>query len=321
MPADPRRYLFCGVPIRSELDLPALRRARGAGPAACLVRMGNEADTDADVEWFHEWRGRRGPRWLAIGRPGGDRARGYLLRFPTLADFEVSAGARRIVARPMPALPVETLRHLLIDQVLPLVMSRHGRLSLHASAVHLAGVGTIGFVGETGRGKSTLAAALALGGARVVADDCLAIETRGGGVFAVPAYPGLRLWPKGAGRRLLIAERSRRVAHYSTKRRVAGGGLPYHAGPSPLRALFLLRPRASRGPAAEITRCGPSARLIGLLRYAYVLDVEDRVELAAVFDRLAAAVGRVPVLRLRVRHGASRLDAAAETIREYMACL
>jgi hypothetical protein len=107
------------------------------------------------------------------------------------------------------------------------------------------------------------------------------------------------------------------VAHYSTKRRIDGAALRYRTAPSPLRALFLLRPRSSRGRAAEITRCGPPARLIGLLRYAYILDVEDRRELAAVFDRLALTVARVPVMRLRIREGHGRLASAVEAIREF----
>jgi hypothetical protein len=316
MGTDGRAYRFCGVTIASQLPLPPLRRARPAASPCCTFTIGAAADGSARVEWFHEWRLRRGPRWLSIGRLGDGEPRGYLLRFPELADFEVSADTRHIVGRPVARLPRETFRHLLIDQVLPLVTSRQGRLSLHASAVHLPGFGTIGFVGEAGRGKSTLAAALAMRGARLVADDCLAIALDGDGAVAVPAYPGLRLWP-GAESRGLPAVRGRRVAHYSSKRRVVHPVLRYHHAPSPLRALFLLRPRGPRGAAAEITRCSPSARLMGLLRYAYLLDVEDRGELAGVFERLALAVARVPVWRLRIRDDRRCLGAAADAIRAF----
>lgn len=314
MPTNARAYVFCGLTVLSDFDLPPLRRAARRSGAACTIVMGECTDRAAAVTWFHEWRGRRGPRWLSIGRLARDGRPGYLLRFPELADFEVSADARRIVARPSADLPRETLRHLLIDQVLPLVTSRHGRLSLHASAVHLPGFGTVAFVGEAGRGKSTLAAALALRGASVVADDCLAIALDGDRAAAVPAYPGLRLWP-AARSRGLPPVRGLRVAHYSSKRRVDHAVLRYHHTPSPLRALFLLRPRGARGAAAEITRCRPSARVMGLLRYAYLLDVEDRGELAGVFERLALAVARVPVWRLRIRDDRRRLGAAADAIR------
>jgi hypothetical protein len=294
-----------------------LARAPRDGKPDCTVRIAAPPRRDLDVSWFHAWRGRGRPTWLSIGRLA---AGGYLLRFRELADFEVSGDARGIVARPAAKLPLDTLRHLLVDQVLPLVVSRHGRLSLHASAVHLTGIGTIGFVGETGRGKSTLAAAFALEGAQVVADDCLALDLGGAGATAISAYPGLRLWPTGAGRQMLSRDLARQtVAHYSTKRRAAGASFRFRAAPSPMRALFLLRPRGTKGPAAQITACGPSARVMGLLRCAYILDVEDRRDLSSAFDRLAVTAGRVPVMRLRVRHGHSRLTAAADTIRDFLA--
>ena len=109
------------------------------------------------------------------------------------------------------------------------------------------------------------------------------------------------------------------MAHYSSKRRADGADFRFRGTPSPIRALFLLRPRGTKGPAAEITACGPPARVMGLLRYAYILDVEDRRDLSLAFDRLAVAGGRVPVMRLRIRLGHRRLNAAAETIRDFLA--
>jgi hypothetical protein len=216
-------------------------------------------------------------------------------------------------------MPEDTLRHLLIDQVLPLTLSRRGRLALHASAVHLPGIGTVGFAGRTGRGKSTLAAALAARGGRIMTDDCLAIEIAGGAARALPGYPGLRLWPGAGANPVLRAARSSRVAHDSTKRRVGGAALPFHGRPSPLRVVFLLSSRAPAGAGLSIRRCRAPARLMGLVRVAYVLDVDDRRGLAALFSDLATLVTTIPVVRLRLRHGHTRLPEAADLIREYAA--
>jgi hypothetical protein len=307
-----RAYDFSGVTIASELALPQLRRATRA-KTECSIAVGAREPRGA-VMWFHEWRRRGGPAWLSIGRRRG----GYLLRFTGLADFAVSTDGARIVAHPADGLPEETLRHLLIDQVLPLALSRRGRLSLHASAVHLPGLGSVGFVGATGRGKSTLAAALARRGGRLLTDDCLAIDFVEGAPYAVPGYPGLRLWPGAAANPLLRAAPSSRVAHYSPKRRMHRAALPFHGRPSPLRALFLLSARASAGAPLSIRRCRPSAGLMGLLRFAYLLDVEDRRDLASLFAGAATLAGAVPVLRLRLRHGHGRLPEAADLIRAYV---
>jgi hypothetical protein len=308
-----RGYRFCGETIASAIALPLLQPAEFS-ESACTIERASKVDRDTvDHHWFHHWRIGRQPPWLSFARC----ADGYLLRFPELADFLVSADGGQIRACPSRTLPGDTLRHLLLDQVLPLALSRRGRLLLHASAVDVPGIGALAFAGPTGRGKSTLAAALAARGGRILADDCLAIESRDGRFQVLPAYPGLRLWPDSS-RRLRRGTSGTRVAHYTCKRRVNGGSLRFQRHPSPLRALFLLSERSGAGPVVSIRRCRAAARLMGLIKHAYMLDIEDRVHLARTFERLASIVTAVPVLRLRVREGHSRLPAAAEQICEYV---
>jgi hypothetical protein len=205
----------------------------------------------------------------------------------------------------------------LLDQVLPLALSRRGRLLLHASAVHVPGIGALAFAGPTGRGKSTLAAALASRGGRILSDDCLALEPCARGLQVLPAYPGLRLWPDALSRALRRGTTGGPVAHYTRKRRVNGGTLRFQSHPSALRALFLLSERGAADPTVRIRRCRASARLMGLVKYAYLLDIEDREHLARLFDALASIATSVPVLRLRVRDGHKRLAAVAEEICAY----
>src|SRR6266567_5462846 len=144
-----RLYEFCGVTIASELPLPELLRSARTN-AEWSIAVDTVGVSRVSAEWFREWRLPGGKLWLSIGRiPNG-----YLLRFRDYADFTICTNPNRIVVHPVDA-HQETLRHLLIDQVLPLALSRRGHLVLHASAVHLPGVGAVGFVGATGRGKST----------------------------------------------------------------------------------------------------------------------------------------------------------------------
>jgi hypothetical protein len=304
-------YEFCGLTVASEIRLPELRRGRG--PAQCSIVLSRPDDVDErTVTWFHAWRAQREEAWLSFGRT---RA-GYLLRVRDLADFAIDREISTVRVRPADRLPAETLRHLLVDQILPLVLAARGRPALHASAVHFDRRGTIALVGMGGRGKSTLAAALAARGARIVTDDCLAIELRSHGANVLPAYPGLRLWPGPATRAVAGSTTSRRVAHYSSKRRIDGGAFAFRSTPSPLRAVLVLSPRSRRGSAASLQRMPARARLLALLRSAYILDVEDRVGLGRLFADLSALAAVVPVLRLRVRHGARHLPAAAAVIEE-----
>ena len=182
-------YKLHGVTVASELALAGVRRSAARGRAAIHISVVRSAvPVDEDIEFFHSWRikGTRGRPWLSIGR----RAGGYLLRFPDLADFDVSAAGDRIACRPSARLAGSTLQHLLLDQVLPLALSRSGRLVLHASAVHVPRLGCVAIVGPTGSGKSTLAAALGLRGCSVVTDDCLVVERRFGGQPGCPRLSG-----------------------------------------------------------------------------------------------------------------------------------
>ena len=194
------KYQLYGVTVASAIALPGVRRSSSHGEPGVLIELGAAPGGDR-LDAFHSWRvpGRRSRPWLSIGR----FADGYRLRFPDMADFEVTTAGDRITCRPVARLAASTLRHLLLDQVLPLALSRSGRLVLHASAVHIPRLGSVAFVGPTGCGKSTLAAALGLRGCQILTDDCLVVDQseirkKKPGSMAVPGYPGLRLWRDSA---------------------------------------------------------------------------------------------------------------------------
>ena len=98
------------------------------------------------VEPFHAWTFPDGALWTEFHRAGG----GYLLRFPNLADFQVSADGRNVTCFPVPEVSEATVRHLYLNQVLPLALSKQGHLVFHASAVEVAG-GALAFVANSGR--------------------------------------------------------------------------------------------------------------------------------------------------------------------------
>ena len=98
-----------------------------------------------------------------------------------------------IICMPRPGIPEDTIQHLLLDQVIPLVINLRGGEALHASAI-LTPQGVIAFAGPAGSGKSTLAGSFLLSGYQHVSDDCLALSEKDQEIYAIPAYPGLRLW-------------------------------------------------------------------------------------------------------------------------------
>jgi hypothetical protein len=306
--ADGRVYRICGMRLRSAIALPELARLAGHR-ADCVVEVSRGPVPSGGIEWFHRWRIASRPVWLRIGRRDGR----YVLRFPDLADFEMSSSGRRITAFAPRALPPATLRHLLLDQVVPLALCRMGRAPIHASVVHVPRFGAVAFAGNAGTGKSTLAAALARDGCTILSDDCLVVAVRRGEIWAVPGYHGVRLWPDAAVR---LGYRGRMVAHYSAKVRVAVAPAASRDRPSRLRAVFLLSAPSAAVRSVSVTLRRARAGFMGLLRYTYLLDPDDRVALVRLFYQLGVLADRVPIAALRLTNDRRRLPQLARQVRD-----
>ena len=166
---------------------------------------------------FHRYTAEDGTAWAEFYR----REDGYLLRFPDLADFEVSASGDTVIAYPATGTDAATVEHLYINQLVPLALSRQGRPAFHASVVTVPG-GAVAFLGKTGMGKSTLAASFALEGAAFLTDDALLID-ESHGVRAMPSHASLRLWEDSI--EALIHEDTPKAGaiSYSSKARLLAG--------------------------------------------------------------------------------------------------
>jgi hypothetical protein len=306
-------YAFHGGTLASEIALPELPPSSRRSPT-CLVHRG-AMSTDGPHEWFHAWR-LDGRTHLAFGR----HADGYLLRVPSMADFVVSHDGRRVHCSPRRRLPPATLRHFLLDQVLPLALSRTSRLVLHASAVFVPGVGAVAFAGRAGRGKSTIAAALARDGCPLVTDDCLVVQPdpASGSPLAHSGYPGVRLWGDavealGGGR-----SRGRQVAHYTSKRRLHSLNarpLAFRTRPGRLRALYVLAPRHRGGTPCRIRSQAARDTFVSLTRCLYMLDVTDASQVGGAFQSVAWLADQVPIRSMSVVDDPRRFDEVAHAIR------
>lgn len=246
--------------------------------------------------WIHVWTAPDGRPWLTIGRETG----GYVFRFRRFADFHWSPDQRVLTCHIRPRTQMSTVRHLLLDQVLPAISSGEHGSGLHASAVVVGG-DAVAFAGKTGLGKSTLAASFAAAGFPALTDDCLIVKEEGGQFLAVPAYSSLRLWKDSANALGGDLGRRHRVAAYSQKIRVNGSTskIPFRGDPAPLRCVYLLETRAARREVLIETLSERDA-FIALVRLAFRLDPYDRGHLANEMDRLARLSRTVSVRLLRV---------------------
>jgi len=108
-----------------------------------------------------------------------------------IGAFHIRDG-REIIADLLPNADTGMVRTLLAGRLMGYLLRQRGYLALHASAVEIDGKAAL-FLGESGAGKSTTAAAFYSRGHSVLADDVAAVCFAKGGVELLPAWPGFRL--------------------------------------------------------------------------------------------------------------------------------
>jgi hypothetical protein len=281
-------YSLCEVAIESTIPLPELSSAESREPEFKFALQLDKPQCGERCEWLHTWYVEEDTPWLLLGRRRDD----YLLRFPDLADFTIAKNAKKISCYPSPGTTAITIRHLLLDQVIPLLLSLQGRMVLHGSSV-LTPHGAMAFVGQTGWGKSTLASSFSRQGSPVLTDDCLLLKEENGQLLAIPSYPSVRLWPQTVaalfgqfGQEIPLAQ----VAHYTEKKRVDRNvGLSFCAEPAELRRIYFLAPPPSDGEKKCVSIIPLSTRdaFMELVKFTYLIDITDRQRLRQEFERLS----------------------------------
>ncbi|MGH7926055.1 MAG: hypothetical protein ACREQH_15845 [Candidatus Binatus sp.] len=317
-------YWFCGFVLVSDTPIPELNEAcSGAadGDRVITVHLGEVSpDFVSPSEWFMRQSLPDGAPWSARARTrdGYFLGDGYFLRFHELADFLVDHGGQHIrcVAR-HPTVSDLTIRALLLDQVMPPVIALHGRYVLHAAAIR-TDAGVCVFAGDSGAGKSTIAAQLAAVGGDFLTDDCLVIDEQEGVVVAWASHPSIKL-RDDAIQFLKPGGQSEPVAEYTTKRRVSAPslGAAFPREPLPVaRIYFLTRGDDDAAATSEplIERLPPRAAFMKLVKHSIRLDSVDRAMLEREFQFTRRIVDTVPAALLSLPNDLSKLRLAHDAI-------
>ena len=301
------RHRFGDLVLESQVPLPAL-------PLSISHRTDlrfrlREGVSAAPSRWEHHWRYADGSVSLSCGRDAG----GYRLGFPGLATFAIADDGPEIDCLPERELSPHTVEHLLIDQVLPRVLTHRGRLVLHAGAVALHG-GAVLFLGSSGAGKSTLCASLAGSDAALLGDDGVWLRRCSDGTFEAEAtYPGLRLRPDPLVRQFGDATAFAPVSESTDKRRVTAMGSP--SGPLPLRRMYVLE----TGGEIRVEPLRGAAAFLALVSAAFQLHIDDAARSREMFEQVAALLDRVELRTLAYPRDYDRLPEVREAIVEDLA--
>lgn len=292
-------YAIFDIALDSDIPLPELPEIETA-KTIISIRAGKTPDTiPKQPDWFHHWEDPDGEVCISIAKLRD----GYLLRFPELADIVLSQCGDSLRYFPQPDIPVESIRHILLDQMIPRILGQRGRLVLHAAAVVMPEGQAIAFLGASGMGKSTLASSFHQNGARLITDDCLLLDEREKQLIAIPNYYGLRLSDDSAT--ALFGDQSTRspVAHYTSKSRLQ---LPSYSQPEPeagrrLNAIFLLSDidNNNEQERVHIHPIKGANELMAMIEQTFTLDLSDKPLVARQFNNMGRLISsEVNVYRL-----------------------
>jgi hypothetical protein len=235
------------------------------------------------------------------------RGDSLILTFDDTGVFEVSGDGRRIGWTPPADPDLEAVRKDVLGRVLAVALHQEGVITLHGSAVELGGV-AVAFLAPKYHGKSTTAATLVESGARLLADDLVAVSP-GPDPSVMPSVPRVQLWSDSA-ERMARASGSVRGDERAPKLQVGWNDPARTASTAaPLSAVYLLTPvrpetceevRRDRVPIVEATLA-----LLGQAKIGGLLGVRQRSEL---LQRMGDLAERVPVYRLLIPRDFERLS-------------
>ena len=201
----------------------------------------------------------------------------------------------------------ETIEHCIYDLILPCLLAFDGQLVLHGG-LSFTGDSAVGFIGESGQGKSTLVAGLHGLGWPLMGDDAFTLELCDDACSARSVYASLRLFPDSVVSLFPAGHETAPMAHYSEKRRVS-----FSAGPrsAPLRAIIRL---GDEEPNIHIQELSLAEACMALVSNSFILDPEDTAQNKAKFQLASEAAKTIPVYDLHYPRRYDRMHNVRDAI-------
>ncbi len=224
---------------------------------------------------------------------------GFELSYSDGVRFVADGVAKRVWGTCPVSMAREELAVYLLGPVMGFLLRRRHITCLHSSAIEFQGH-AICLCGEAGFGKSTTAAALALRGLPVVAEDIVPLHEKGEQFRAVPGYPRVCLWPESVqmllGREdalpLITTGWEKRYLALDGKRALFARQSP------PLALIYVFGARAGDSNAPRVEPLSPKEAVLELVRNTYMNWVLSSEQRAAEFDALCRLVERASVRRI-----------------------
>lgn len=288
-----RHYMHAGLRVTSEIAIPEWaefeQREPTSDPDVVIVLGG--AETKSGEEGDGTMSRSTDQQRISIS------ADEFRLHVPATGDYYVHHG-REIVVAPAVGAGAREVRLFLLGTAWGALCYQRGALTLHSSAVQV-GDSAVAFCGETGSGKSTMAAWMLVHGARLVGDDLCRFEIDGKEAHVYPAAARVKLWRDALDQMGWTVDDLERD-HFRMDKfhlRAGQGELHFRAAEQtllPLRAIYLLE--WGETDLTRLTGATALRRLVQSATYRGEL-LEPMGRLAEHWQRCAELARRVPIFR------------------------
>lgn len=260
--------------VCSDLKFPELESIPSTDSPEITI-CSHKAPTN--ITWSHEWKDANNIITLRSEKSKST----YYLEFPQLATFSIQLESH-VIRYDANDIPERTLRHLLLDQVIPRYLGQLGQLILHGSSIVLDSDDLCIFCGDSGSGKSTLAASFLSQNMRTFTDDALLLRTESETILGFNSYAGLRLNPDTIRATSLMHLRQQLVNHYSAKVHIVADNMSPDGVGINVKYLFILKHSSE-----DITISRPGAEdLHYLVNQIFKLDPTDKLVTKIQFEKV-----------------------------------
>lgn len=279
-----------GLAFDSEIPLPELPTISSAVPAQVTIRVGNAPRTLPK-------------RAGVLAQVGQQEA---VIEAPNIARYHVSRGESIVIE---PHADPDSIRLFLLSAALGALFHQRRTLPLRASSVATP-AGAVVIAGQSGIGKSTLAAVLDARGWGLLSDDVTLVRLdESGAPVVVPGYPQIGLWADTLDELGLPASRRLRPS----LEKYAVQPAHFHAEPMPLRAVYTLS--VINRDELTLTPVEGVLALPHLLHYVYGAHLAREIgAMAAHWETAGAMTGAARVAQVTRPVQSGGLDALAALI-------
>lgn len=235
-------------------------------------------------------------------------------RWEGLGEFIAAGDGGSILCAQTPGAHDESFQVYLLGQALSYALVKLGFEPIHGTVLVRDGR-AVALLGDSGYGKSTLAACMLAAGARLLTDDLLLTRPDGAGYVAYPGPARIKLLPDSAARFLPDAAEGVPMNPLTHKMIIPLGADRTEPGPTPLAGVYVLpSPLDADRQGIRLDALSSRDAFVALVANTFNRRLTDPGRMGRQHAQTAALSRAVPVVAVGYPRGIEHVEALAEAI-------